>query len=256
MKYNTDQILELYEKEAIKHGVEGTATIQDIRTRNLEIEALASYMKDGIKMLEVGCGNGYVAQALIQKFQIELDAFDFTPALVEIAKKRKIVEAKGTVNFFQADVLEYLKEDSYDCIFTERVLQNLVDWPSQQIGLKNIRHNLKKGGIFIMEECFMSGLNNLNAARNELGLEPIDESWHNVYFHDDKVLTYMDSLGMQLLDKNCFLSGYYFGSRVLMPALMPKDMKVTSNSILNDYFSCLKPAGDFSPMKIYVFCKT
>ncbi len=58
--------------------------------------------------------------------------------------------------------------------------------------------------------------------RAELGLEPIPESWHNVFFHEDQTKEYLASIGCTYVDQNCFLSGYYFGSRVLLPALLPE----------------------------------
>jgi hypothetical protein len=61
---------------------------------------------------------------------------------------------------------------------------------------------------------------------------------------------------LSYVDQNRFLSGYYFGSRVLLPALLPAGKKATSDSILNDFFCGLPPAGDFSPMKILRFRKT
>ena len=106
-----------------------------------------------------------------------------------------------------------------------------------------------------MLESFWTGLNNLNAARRELDLEEISESWHNRFFKEEETKDYMESLGCHLADQNCFLSGYYFGSRVLLPALMPKGKPVISKSILNDYFCALPPAGDFAPMKILRFKK-
>src|SRR5262249_46830921 len=143
----------------------------------------------------------------------------------------------------------------YDLVFTERVLQNLLDWPAQQIALANIVRALKPGGLFVMEECFWSGLNTLNAARAELDLDPVPESWHNTFFHDDQVLGHMTSLDTEFVEENRFLSGYYFGSRVLLPALLPKGKAATSASVLNDFFCELPPVGNFCPMKIMVFRK-
>jgi len=253
MKYTEADIQSHYKSEASNHGDRGTSTIQDIRTRRLEMRAIFSYIRDGMSVLEVGCGNGYVAEELIRQFAVNLDAFDFSPELIEIAKHRTPTGTRGKAAFFQGDVLKLDAHERYDLIFTERVLQNLVDWPSQQIGLANIMRALNPGGIFVMEECFWSGLNTLNAARAELDIEPVPESWHNVFFHDEKVLEYMPQIGAEFVEENLFLSGYYFGSRVLMPALLPKGKKAASTSVLNDFFCELPAAGNFSPMKIMVF---
>ncbi len=88
MKYTTDQILALYRSEAKKHGGAGTSTIQDMRTRKLEMDALFSYLRDGLKVLEVGCGNGFVARTMVDQFDIDLDAIDFSPDLIALAKQR------------------------------------------------------------------------------------------------------------------------------------------------------------------------
>ena len=255
MKFTKEDILELYKSEAEKHGEDGRSTIQDIRTRRLEMEALFSYVRDDLKVLEVGCGNGFVAETLIRKFNIDLDAFDFSHDMIVIAKTRKIQTARGRVSFSQRDILKLDVLEKYDLIFSERCIQNLASWEEQKIGLGNIARALKSGGEYIMLESFWTGLNNLNAARCELDLEEIQESWHNRFFIEDQTKQHMESIGCRYVDQNCFLSGYYFGSRVLLPAIMPKNKPVTSKSILNDYFCALPPAGDFAPMKILRFKK-
>jgi ubiquinone/menaquinone biosynthesis C-methylase UbiE len=255
MKFSTDDILKLYKSEAEKHGEGGTSTIQDLRTRHLEIQAIFSYIHDGHRVLEVGCGNGYVAEALVKAFDVEVDAFDYSQDMIAIAKRRKIEGARGRVHFDHGDVLRLEAVERYDIAFSERCLQNLVSWEDQKKGLDNIARALKRGGEYLMLESFWTGLNNLNAARRELDLEAIPESWHNRFFVEDETKAYMESIGCRYVDENCFLSGYYFGSRVLLPALMPGGKPVTSKSVLNDYFCALPPAGDFAPMKILRFRK-
>jgi len=255
MGFNLDDIVKLYQSEAQKHGDAGTSTIQDIRTRRLEINAIFSYLRDHQRVLEVGCGNGYVAEAMVRKFDVDLDAFDFSEEMIGIAQNRTIPNARGRVTFFQADITKFDVVTTYDLIFSERCVQNLPTWEQQKIGLRNIACALKPDGEYLMLESFWTGLNNLNAARRELDLEEISESWHNRFFKEEETKDYMESLGCHLADQNCFLSGYYFGSRVLLPALMPKGKPVTSKSILNDYLCALPPAGDFAPMKILRFKK-
>lgn len=255
MKFTVEQIVSLYESEAKKHGESGTSTIQDIRTRQLEMAALFSYISDGQRVLEIGCGNGFVAQAMVERFAIDLDAFDFSADLIAIARNRKIDAARGRVHFSQGDVLAMAQQDVFDVIFTERCIQNLLSWEDQKKALRNIAAALKPGGQFVMLESFWTGLNNLNAGRKELGLEPIPESWHNIFFHEDQTKAFMAEIGCRYVDQNCFLSGYYFGSRILMPALLPAGQKAASSSILNDFFCGLPPSGDFCPMKIVRFQK-
>src|SRR5262245_28570369 len=60
-KFSEADIVNLYKSEAQKHGAEGTSTIQDLRTRHMEMDAILGYIRDGMRVLEIGCGNGFVA---------------------------------------------------------------------------------------------------------------------------------------------------------------------------------------------------
>lgn len=250
-----EEILIHYAEEAKKHGTEGTSTIQDIRTRRLEIEALLLYMKDGMRILEVGCGNGYVARTVINKLDVELDAIDVSPDMIALTKEQVFSDCKGSVIFTQQDILSLDTADEYDLVFSERCLQNLVSFDEQKIALSNITRALKPGGQFLMLESFWTGLNNLNECRTELGLPKIDPPWHNLFFDEEKTISFMEEISCSYNDQNQFLSGYYFGSRVILPAITPNGKTVNSNSPLNDYFSFLPPYGDFCPMKILRFVK-
>jgi SAM-dependent methyltransferase len=252
-KFTVEDIHKLYESEAERHGLAGTSTIQDIRTRQLEMNAIFRHLRDGLRVLEIGCGNGYVAEEVVRNFDVELDAFDFSPEMIALARTRTIEGARGRVRFYQDDAMTFEVSGTYDLIFSERCVQNLETWSDQQQSLKRIADALADDGRYVMLESFWTGLNNLNAARAEFGLDPIPESWHNRFFDEPETRAYMASLGLEVLQQDCFLSGYYFGSRVLRPALTPPDRKVTSASIVNDFFVALPPAGDFSPMKILVF---
>ncbi len=255
MSVDRSQITDLYRAEAEKHGAEGTSTIQDMRTRRLEVDAILGYLRDGLRVLEVGCGNGFVAEEIVQRFAVELDAFDFSRDMIALAEARDLAGLRGRARFRHGDILALDAAASYDLVFSERCLQNLLSWDEQKQALANIHRALRPSGEYVMLECFWTGLDNLNAARHELDLPEIPESWHNRFFIEAETRAYMDEIGFSLVDQNCFLSGYYFGSRVLMPALLPPGKTVTSKSILNDYFCALPPAGDFSPMKILRFRK-
>jgi ubiquinone/menaquinone biosynthesis C-methylase UbiE len=252
-KFSREDIHQHYSDEARKHGVDGASTIQDTRTRNLELKAITSYLRDGARVLEVGCGNGFFAIKMIEKFKIELDAFDFSEDLIGLAKQQAIGVAQGSVSFEVGDILNYNKNSEFDIVYSVRCIQNLVDWEEQKVALSNIIASIKVGGQYIMNESFDTGLNNLNEARAELELPRIEAPWHNTFFHEAKTIEYVESLGCSYVDQNAYLSGYYFGSRVILPALAPKNKKISSSSRLNDYFCALPPAGDFCPTKIIRF---
>ena len=255
-KFSTAQIHELYASEAKKHGTAGTSTIQDMRTRKLELAEIGSYIAKRTELyayvlccLDVGCGNGYLATQLAQQFDVYVHGIDFSAVLIEEAKK----QPSSRVTFSVADVLD-LDTSDFDFIYSVRCLQNLSSWEAQKVALGNIGSGLKDGGEYIMCEGFNTGLRNLNEARAELDLPAIDIPWHNNFFDEAPVIEFMrDAVGCDLIEENCFLSGYYFGSRVLLPALVKSHKPITSASRLNDYFCALPPAGDFCPMKILHF---
>jgi SAM-dependent methyltransferase len=255
MAFTREQILEHYKSQADQHGPDGASTIQDIRTREIEIEALFDYISDGYRVLEVGCGNGFVAKAIIERFDIKLDAIDFSPEMITIARGQKFDKLRGTATFACTDILSFESRPIYDLVFTERCLQNLCTWDQQKKALSNIAESIKPDGQFVMLESFWTGLNKLNQAREELDLPKIDPPWHNLFFDEKATIEYLASLNCVYVDQNTLLSGYYFGSRVILPAIYPKGKTLSSQSALNDYFCCFPPYGDFCPMKIVRFRK-
>jgi len=255
MEFEIDSMLQHYAAEAKKHGLSGTSTIQDMRTRRLERNAIGQYLQDGQKILEPGCGNGFTAWSFAKSKRVSIDAYDLCSELITLAQERSNKDLLGSVNFFQDSACRWKKNNSYDIVFTERALQNIPTWEDQCIALENIYISLKSEGIFVMEECFLSGLSILNRARDELDLPNIEKPWHNLFFDDEVLFEFMSKVGFKKIEENNFLSGYYFGSRVLLAALYPKHKQLNSSSILNDYFCNLPPAGNFCPMRIVVFQK-
>ena len=112
----------------------------DLLAKHLEIEAIARHVRDGMRILEVGCGNGVTAMTLAERFRVDITAIDFAAAMVEEAVKAaqdKIFQ--GTVRFQVGDVTNPGGfGDKFDLIFTERVLINLPDWPAQRQAISAI----------------------------------------------------------------------------------------------------------------------
>jgi len=77
--------------------------------------------KPGLKILEIGCGEGFIARALAGA-GASLTACDISPELIEIAKKKsKGIEYKVS----KAEKLEWVGAHVYDVVLAVLTLQNM-----------------------------------------------------------------------------------------------------------------------------------
>ena len=74
---------------------------------------------------------------------------------------------------------------------------------------------LRDGGRYLMCENSQTGVNEINKARKELGLDEIIPPWHNRYLNDFEVLKFITEKGLSLKCINSYSSLYYFLSRIV-----------------------------------------
>ena len=230
--------------------------MSDPYIRRLEVEALTSLLRDGEKCLGVGCGDGTASIEIARARSTDLLCVDGSEELIRTAKRQSVQGIPGRVAFAQADVLTLAYREAFDAVFTERCIIALPAWKDQKRALVNLAHASRRGGRLILLEAFEDGLATLNAARDELGLEPIAPDGGTVPLDKDKVASALAGCGMSLNSEHNFLSSYYFGSRVLYPALARAGGKpVADNSVFAQYFSMLPPLGNYADVRILVFGK-
>ncbi len=189
---------------------------RDLLAKRIEMKAISKYARDGMRVLEVGCGNGLMAFYLTQKFRVDVLAIDFAEELIIAA--RSLLEnqtTKGKVKF-QVDDVRKLSgmNEKFDLIYTERVLINLSDWDSQKQAIADITQHLRPGGRYVMCENSQDGLDKINSLRERIGLSKITTPWHNRYLRDDE-LTSAHFPGIKLEKVIFYSSTYYFLSRVV-----------------------------------------
>jgi ubiquinone/menaquinone biosynthesis C-methylase UbiE len=249
-------VREHYRKEAETEGITATSTMRDVTTRKAEVGELLSYLKNGNKCLEVGCGNGVSSVEIGKMRKLSMTCIDFTPDLIALAKKQSTKGIRGSITFQEQDVLKLEDTGKYDVVFTERCIINLLDWNDQKEALRRMARALKKRGRLILLEAYKDGNQELNRARTELGLPEIPPAYHNLHLEKEKVIEHLSSLGLSFKEENNFLSSYYFGTRVLYPALAGLAKKdVVYNSAFGSFFAHLPPVGNFSHIKILAFTK-
>ncbi len=108
-------------------------------------------LKDGMEIVECGCGTGLVGQKLLETFpKSHVTAFEVDPFLVEVAKRNaQLWELEERYKVIERSIMNTnLKDNTYDFAITRLVLEHLSD----PVGAaKEVYRILKPGGkaVFI-----------------------------------------------------------------------------------------------------------
>ena len=141
--------------------------IADLAQRSLENEFLFRHVGPNDRVLEVGCGNGYLTKELRERVSW-VDAFDFSENMVQSAKS---LVGQSNNRFFVESLLSGRSiSQHYDVIVCVRVLINLKDLEEQCLGVANMAKWLKPGGRLLLVEGFSDGFGALNQLRAMCGL--------------------------------------------------------------------------------------
>ena len=258
MKYTEKDMVEHYANEAEKYGDSDKSTMQDEIIRRKELELIYEFVKkENGSILDIGCGNGVALQMIsdLHKGEVNLYGVDFSPDLVEIAKRRSL----SNCVIDHGDVRDLHFEDgSIDKIYTERCLINILDVKGQEKALKEIHRVLKPGGEYLMIECFTDGFDNNNRAREECGLNALKKRDHNLYFKKDPFFNFISDC-FEVVDDSRFpfnfLSSHYFVARVLHP-LITKGDNIQNTEFVKFFDLALEhPIGNYSPIQVFLLKK-
>lgn len=152
--------------------------IDDTVQRDYELQFIKQHLSPSMKLLEVGCGNGYVTSQLRDHVAF-VDAFDYAENMVESARERY-----GETNnrFFNDSILEPQRtEGPYDAVLCVRVLINLRNLEEQAVAARNFARLVKPGGRLILLEGFMDGFDEINGLRQAIGLPRAEPAKINFY---------------------------------------------------------------------------
>lgn len=258
---NDEIVLDHYRSQAAEHKLEPSSTMADLTTRELEIDAIVACVTSArrfggsARLLEVGCGNGLLLSKLRERFpSIGLTGLDYSPDMLALAAGRELDDC----DLRQGDVRTLpFPSAAFDVIVSERCLINILDEEGQREGLEELHRVLRPGGYLVFIEAFTDGLDNLNQAREELGLTPNRVPHHNRWFDKERFLEWLpgrfevvSSTEPELgVPSRNFLSSHYFISRVLYPAVTRNP--VLYNSEFVRFFRFLPPHGDYSPIQLF-----
>lgn len=256
---NHDNHIKLYwENQAKKYKDSYWASWGDIHMINLEKELIGNYVKSGQTILDVGCGNGFSTFELLKKDPKSVIGVDLTENMINEAKKKKEELKADKISFEIGDIrMLKFKDDSFDIVYTIRVLINLPNWEEQKQGIKECIRVAKKGGKIIFSEAFWEPLTLLNSFRLLKGLAPLVEHDFNRYIKKESLNTFLKSLNLEfeIID---FSSIYYLGSRFLRELVTDyRSYPGYSNPINKIFYEIEKKysGGDFGIQQAYIIRK-
>lgn len=149
------------------------ATSRDRNLRELEIDFILGNMRDGTRVLDLGCGNGYTDVRIAKAYDAEVTGLDISANMVKGAKEltERFAPLRGRVDFRVQDCRSLPFESAeFDIVVTERFLLNLPDQRAQSQAIREIHRVLRPGGVYVMVEGSLDGLEALNQLRRGVGL--------------------------------------------------------------------------------------
>src|SRR5665811_291686 len=125
----------------------------------LEIELIGQHISTTDTVLDVGCANGYSALAQLEMRQPKsLVGIDFAESMIASANRTKAkldAEAARKASFSVGDVRKLdLPDNSFDVVYTTRVIINLPNWAEQIQGIRECLRVAKPDGTVILSEAF------------------------------------------------------------------------------------------------------
>ena len=249
MIHNDEQVLAYWNK----HDVE---SMYDKHLLNAEIELIRRRITPPAKILDAGCGEGEGTLVYSEIPAVTVHAADFSETRLAMARQR--LTGRENVLLKQVDFLaQHDCDNDYDFVISQRFLINLMEWPLQQKVLLDLMGRLKPGGRLLMLEGSRQGADSLNDLRSALALEPIPIKWHNLFFDDDLLISFMLHNGHRLIEQDG-LGTYFMLSRAIRPALDAKvdwDCEFNRLAALPRTRELLAFTMAFSRLKLFVFEK-
>lgn len=253
-----------WEERAGQNQTAVTGTTNDVYLRELEINTFCDTLinlglnKD-FNILDVGCGDGYSTLNIARNFpDSTFIGIDYSVNMIENATNNLLKSSASNVTFKVADatnISKYFQPSSFDFILSDRCLINLETSNNQYKVIKQISSLIKTGGYYIAIENFTEGQNNLNEARQKMGLNEIPVRWHNLFFGQDE---FMKNVNPWFSSINFveFSSAYYYATRVIYSSLCK--LRNVEPDYLNDIHKLavhLPVIGQYSPTRLVILKK-
>jgi SAM-dependent methyltransferase len=259
-RFTQDEIRRFWTQSAETHGEAPEASWSDIRAIELEIDAIGRRLRDGDRVLDAGCANGYSTVRFAAERPVDILGVDYIPGMIDAARRRlAALEGRllGTVRFEVGDLASGgLPRAAFDKVVCTRVIINLGPWARQRAGIEALADALRPGGELLLSEASLQGWRRLNALRREWGLPDIPMPPFNNYLDEALLATDLGHV-LEPVETVEFSSSYFVATRVLKPLLAKASAPAVDVadplSEFNRWAAALPPAGDYGTQKLFVF---
>jgi ubiquinone/menaquinone biosynthesis C-methylase UbiE len=219
---DSEMLRERYENFALSGDVKTTAC--DYNLRDLEIAFGLEYIRDGDRILDVGCGPGVALKAYATRRQVQAHGIDYAENMVAFARRQLEESAPELgIDIQHASVVELpYSNQSFDVVTSHRCLMALLDWDLQQKALVEIFRVLKPGGMLVLMEGTFDGIERLNDYRRRFGLSEIDPAGRDrlitLKFREAELLDFISPFFELVRVQRWGM--YYFLTRIVQPLLV------------------------------------
>lgn len=261
-KLTLDEIKEFWTTQALTHGQSPSASWSDHRVIEMEIREMLARLRDGDRVLDVGCANGYSTIQFASQKAIQIRGFDYIPEMIEqanVSLQSLPPSIPGKIEFGVGSIMSIPEPSlTYDKVIVLRVVINLGEWENQLVALRECARVLRPGGTLLLSEPTIQGWTKLNEFRREWELPDIPMPGFNNYLDESLVIDSLSS-EFELVELVNFASSYFVGTRVLKPlmarALGGKIDAANPNAEWNRWFSMMPACGDYGTQKLFVLRK-
>jgi SAM-dependent methyltransferase len=251
-----------WSSQARQHGLDPTSSWSDRRAIELEIDAISASISGALDILDAGCATGYSTTRYAAATTGSALGIDYVPEMVAHALERRDglpTEIRSRLDFRVGDVRELeLDNETFDRVISTRVVINLAEREEQGRAIREFARVLRPGGVLLLSEATLQGLERLNALRSEWGLPAIGVPGFNLYLDEE---TLAETAGPELEWERVenFASSYFVATRVFKPLLArlsEADVDVADpDAEFNRWAAQLPAAGDYGTQKLFVFRK-
>jgi ubiquinone/menaquinone biosynthesis C-methylase UbiE len=120
---------------------QGANKVLDRRNIENSYSSLLELLKDGLSVLDMGCGSGAITADIAQRTSGKVVGIDFSEHLIELAQQN--YAHLPNLSFEVADINDYVSSEKFDLVIAARTLQ-WVNNPAEVV--KKLLGLLKKGG--------------------------------------------------------------------------------------------------------------